>query len=274
MNLFPESVHLFDALYPDDPALSRCYSALCVIGGMLFSLMMERVIPHSHAHEHPIAQSVPMNVIDPEQPQQPEEHGVQAKSPKEVTLDVFDPTEVTERVSFSGAGALILHHLPEGMMCFLSMYHDWQFGLLVSFALAVHDMPSGICIALPMYLSTGSKTKPFLLCLLAAFTYVLGGLFGWLLIEVAAEETTDTIMAVLFGLTSGVMLYVSFVELLPAAITAANRHRETESKDTLIDQHAHQGTYIYKATIASVFAGFLVMEVGNILLAKSGGHSH
>merc|ERR1712141_688326 len=91
------------------------------------------------------------------------------------------------RVSFSVAAALILHHLPEGMAAFIALYHDMQFGVFISFALALHDLPSGVCIALPTYLATGKKMKPFLLCVFAAFAYFLGGCIGWIIIELSSD---------------------------------------------------------------------------------------
>merc|ERR1712098_62487 len=127
------------------------------------------------------------------------------------------------RVSYSVAVALILHHLPEGMAVFLSLYHDLDFGILVSVALAIHDFPSGVCIALPTYLATGSLMKPFLLCLLAAFAYFLGGVLGWVIVIVGTESFVQTFVGIMFGITSGIMLYVAFVEILPTAITTANR---------------------------------------------------
>jgi len=176
------------------------------------------------------------------------------------------------RVSYSVAIALILHHLPEGMAAFISLYYDLEFGILVSFALAIHDLPSGVCIALPTYLATGSKTKPFVLCLLAAVAYFLGGILGWIIIISATDQFVDTFVGVMFSLTSGVMLYVAFVEILPTAIVAANRSREAKLIPN--GHHHHEQSRVYVATIIGIFLGFLVMEIGNILLAVSGGHSH
>ena len=164
------------------------------------------------------------------------------------------------RVSYSVAIALILHHLPEGMAAFLSLYHDLQFGILVSVALAIHDLPSGVCIALPTYLATGSLMKPFLLCLLAAFAYFLGGILGWIIIVIGTDQFIESFVGVMFGITSGIMLYVAFVEILPTAIVTANRSREAKLIPSGDNAHHHHGqSPVYLATIIAIFLGFLVM---------------
>eukprot|EP00483_Globobulimina_turgida_P002689 UN02694 len=165
-------------------------------------------------------------------------------------------------ISYSVAFALILHHFPEGIATFVSLYHDLEFGILVAFALALHDIPAGICIAVPTYLSTGSKTKPFILCFFAAITYPIGALVGWLIIENSTEEVVDIFVATLFAIIGGVMLYVSFVELLPTSIIAANRLTSADGKNRM------------SVSITLLFVGFLVMAISNISLKSVGGHSH
>jgi len=184
------------------------------------------------------------------------------------SFDEMDQPENLSRLSYSIAFALVLHHLPEGIATFISLYYDFEFGLLVAFALAIHDIPSGICIAVPTYCATGSMKTPFALCLLAAAAYPIGGLIGWLVVETASEEFTDAFTGVLFGMTGGIMLYIAFVELLPTAIMAAKRY--SLMKGDVSDKYKQ----IYSMTIVGIFVGFLVMDISTILLAESGGHSH
>lgn len=166
------------------------------------------------------------------------------------------------RVSYAVAFALILHHFPEGIATFISLYYDFEFGVLVAFALAIHDIPAGVCIAVTTYVATGSRRKPLLLCLIAALAYPLGALVGLLVIETAEQSTVDAFVGALFGVTGGIMLYIAFVELLPSAIMSA--------KDAA--KKGHKKVYGY--SLAAIFVGFLVMDVSSIILAVTGGHSH
>jgi len=183
--------------------------------------------------------------------------------------DEIEKPENLSHLSYTIAAALILHHLPEGIATFISLYYDFEFGLLVAFALVIHDVPSGICIAVPTYCATGSMVKPFLLCLAAAAAYPIGGLIGWLVVEVASDAFVDSFIGALFGVTGGIMLYIAFVELLPTAIMAAKRYTSSTSKG-----NEDQNKRIYAVSIAGIFIGFLVMDISTILLAEAGGHSH
>ena len=271
MNLLPESIEqLHHSTERESQSVAHLYALLSVIAGLLISLTMERVFPHSHGHghsEHEKESEETNSSLDPRRVVQA------AQSPKENKNEIQMQRESNmPRISYSVAAALILHHLPEGMAAFVALYHDMEFGILVSFALAIHDLPSGVCIALPLYLVTGSKTKPFLLCILAAFAYLFGGIIGWIIIELADQAFVDSIIGVLFGVTSGVMLFVAFIELLPTAIVSANRHRESEN--TPNGGSYHRDNRVYIATITAIFGGFLVMDIGNILLDEFGGHTH
>merc|ERR1719474_2586325 len=99
--------------------------------------------------------------------------------------------ENLSHLSYTIAAALILHHLPEGIATFISLYYDFEFGILVAFALVIHDIPSGVCIAVPTYFATGSMIKPLLLCLAAAAAYPIGGLIGWAVVESASDAFVD-----------------------------------------------------------------------------------
>ena len=280
MNLIPEGVEQFHHATGEQSAgMAHFYNVLCIIGGIAMSLAMELIVPHDHGHLHPAVSAEPQ-VDDLEMCERCEElnspqntrfgngqPSPKSKDPKE------EQTMLTRaelpRVSYSVAIALILHHLPEGMAVFLSLYHDFEFGILMAIALGIHDLPSGVCIALPIYLATGSKVTPFWLCLLAALAYVLGGLLGWAIIISATDRFVGSFIGVMFGMTSGIMLYVALVEILPTAIVTASRTQEGHNG------HRHRGkSGVYVATIVSMFLGILVMELGNIMLAESGGHSH
>eukprot|EP01083_Nonionella_stella_P040150 109132_1 len=187
------------------------------------------------------------------------------------TEDTNEETNENElnlsQTSYAVAFALILHHFPEGIATFVSLYHDLEFGILVAFALALHDIPSGICISVPLYCATGSKAKPFLLCAVAAIVYPIGACIGWVIIKTnSSAKFIDTFIAILVGITGGIMLYISLVELLPTAIISANNASHLKEND--------KAKHVLTKSLCWLFAGLLVMSVSNILLLQAGGHSH
>merc|ERR1712154_582054 len=108
---------------------------------------------------------------------------------------------------------------------------------------------------------------PFILCLIAAAAYPLGGLIGWAIVASASETFIDAFIGALFGLTSGLLLYFAFVELLPTAIMAAKRHGGSVQDESKYKK-------IYVVAIGGIFLGFLVMDISGIVLDATGGHSH
>ena len=152
------------------------------------------------------------------------------------------------------------------MLWFYIIYlkYDFEFEILVAFALAIHDIPGGICIAIPTYLATGKKWIPFLLCTIAAIAYPIGAIIGWIIVDTASEANIQKFIAALFGITAGIMLYVAFIELLPTSIISAHRIMAS-SRDS-------QNIFVW--CTALLFIGFLVMDISAILLSASGGHSH
>jgi len=278
VNLIPECVELLNhAGEYETEALPHLFALLCVIAGIAIAFVSDRCCAHHHHEECPMdsnpkpesndKQSTPLATDDAVNGDAIEmdpmdQSGSVVDLPSNDDEDGAKPQNLS-RLSYSIAFALILHHLPEGIATFISLYYDFEFGVLVTFALVIHDVPSGICIAVPTYFATGSMIKPLLLCLAAAAAYPIGGLIGWAVVESASDAFVDSFIGVLFGVTGGIMLYIAFVELLPTAIMTAKRLSMKE-----------QYKSIYRWTLGGIFVGFLVMDISTILLAQTGGHSH
>lgn len=110
--------------------------------------------------------------------------------------------------------AVAAHNLPEGMLVSLTAAEDFRMGLPVGIAIALHNIPEGIAIAAPVLFATGSRKKAFFLTLFAGLTEPLGALLAMTILGGRVEAGwTGT----LFAGIAGLMLAISFGELLPAA---------------------------------------------------------
>ena len=87
-------------------------------------------------------------------------------------------------------------------------------GLPIALAVALHNIPEGIAVAVPVYYGTGSRGKAFLCAALSGLSEPFGALLCYLIL---APFLTDTMLGVVFGAVAGIMLYISFSELLPAS---------------------------------------------------------
>jgi ZIP family zinc transporter len=71
-------------------------------------------------------------------------------------------------------------------------------------------------VALPVFAQTGSRVKAFLFGALSSLPLPMGAGIAWILLATTNNVKPSPLMhAVVFGFVGGMMLYVSFTELLP-----------------------------------------------------------
>ena len=127
------------------------------------------------------------------------------------SLDKQDPVfrdnnkAYIKRVGLLTAIAITAHNFPEGLATFFATLESPSVGMPLAFAIAIHNIPEGIAIAVPVYYATGNKGYAFAACLLSGM--LNHATFGWV-----------------FGLISGVMVFLALDELLPAAKRYAKGH--------------------------------------------------
>lgn len=140
-----------------------------------------------------------------------------------------------KRMGFMTALAIGIHNFPEGLATFTSALKDPHLGIAIAVAIAIHNIPEGIATSVPIYYSSGSRKKAFLVSFFSGITEPLGAIIGFLILQ---PFFNDSIFGILFGLIAGIMVFISLEELLPMA-------REYEkSKVTII------GTILGMAIIA------------------------
>ena len=110
--------------------------------------------------------------------------------------------------------AIILHNIPEGIATFVASNNNIKLGMSLAVAIAMHNIPEGISISIPIYYSTGSKKKAFLYTFVSAMSEPLGALITFLFLK---NIINDTMLGILFASIAGIMLQISFCELLPTA---------------------------------------------------------
>jgi len=122
------------------------------------------------------------------------------------------------------AASIIAHNFPEGLVLFLAALVEWEVGVATAFAIALHNLPEGISIAAPYYYASESYWKAIGISLFSGLTEPIGAFIGWAIIRNIWGYDT---FGILFGLTAGIMVYVSFAQLLPLA-----RKNDPEDKVT------------------------------------------
>ena len=125
------------------------------------------------------------------------------------------------RTGLMTAAALAIHNFPEGFATFLSGLQDPSLAIPVAVAIAIHNIPEGIAVSVPVYYATGSRKKGFWLSFASGLSEPLGALIGWLVLR---NFLTDTVFGVVFAAVAGIMVFISFDELLPTAEEYGEHH--------------------------------------------------
>ena len=91
---------------------------------------------------------------------------------------------------------------------------DAKLGAAMAIAIAIHNIPEGLCVAMPMFYATGRRTYSFFMGTLSGLTEIIGALIAWL---VLGADLGGNANGALFGLVAGMMSVISIQELLPTA---------------------------------------------------------
>lgn len=116
--------------------------------------------------------------------------------------------------------AIALHNLPEGMVIGASYAADdlastlfTGSGFIMAVVIGLHNVPEGMAVSVPLISGGMKKPKAVLLTALSGLPTVFGALLGY-----ALGGINDLMLVLSLGFASGAMLYVVFGELLPESI--------------------------------------------------------
>jgi len=110
--------------------------------------------------------------------------------------------------------AISLHNLPEGMAIGAAGAMETQTGILVALIIALHNIPEGMAISAPLSSGGVGAVKAVALTALAGFSTVIGALIG-----LAVGGLSSLATGICLALAGGAMLYVTFLEIIPQAIS-------------------------------------------------------
>ena len=140
--------------------------------------------------------------------------------------------------------ALAAHNAPEGLAVGVAAAHeDTGRAALMAFAIGMHNVPEGVCVAMPVYYATGSRSKAFWISFASGLAEPLGALIGYLFLRSFLD---DVVLGLVFASVAGIMIYICFDELLPAAQRTGAKHH---------------------LMMFGVTAGMLVMSISLVLLS-------
>lgn len=156
--------------------------------GIMFIMLIDFITPHEYIFERT---------------------GVDKKEKKLMSVGIFT------------ALGIAIHNFPEGLAVFIGSMSDISLGIPLAFAIAMHNIPEGIAVAMPIFYATKSRVKAFWYSFFSGVAEPVGAVIGILLL---APFLSDTIILLSLGFVAGIMVFISFDELLPASFAEEEGH--------------------------------------------------
>lgn len=161
---------------------------LAFFSGIALFMFLDFIIPHEYIEEH-------------------------------IRTDTHDKKIMTTGV-FIAIG-IAIHNFPEGIAVFMSSLGSIKLGMSLAFAIALHNIPEGIAIAVPIFYATKSKTKAFWYSFFAGIAEPIGALLAIFLLM---PFLNPTVLSFLLAVVAGIMVFISFDELLPLSYEGKGYH--------------------------------------------------
>ena len=117
--------------------------------------------------------------------------------------------------------AIGIHNFPEGLATFTSALTNMEIAIPIVFAIAIHNIPEGVAVSVPIYHATGNRKKAFIYSFLSGMAEPIGALVGFMFLM---PIWSPTLNAALLAFVSGIMIYISFDELLPGTEKYGHHH--------------------------------------------------
>lgn len=124
------------------------------------------------------------------------------------------------RTALITGAALLLHNFPEGVLTFFAGTADPALGLRTAAAIALHNIPEGLAVAVPFAYATRSRAAGVLAALVSGLAEPLGAVLAWLFLR---RFFTPGFLNGTVVLAAGIMVWVSFAQLLPDAFVPKHR---------------------------------------------------
>ncbi len=169
-------------------------SLVLLVFGALISLVLDIILPHHH-HD--------------------EEHEEPGHYIEECECSHGDS------VSSGMIIALVLHNLIEGLANGTTVSSDFRLGITMAVGIAIHNIPIGSTLAISMTSAGRKKISAVLYATLVGLSQPLGALIGLLIF---GGNMKPNVMAVCNSLVAGILVFISFDELWPAARNEGKRN--------------------------------------------------
>ncbi len=168
-----------------------------VVFGSFLSLLLDVVLPHRHHDNEDHEEEVPGHYLnDCECAHENHVHG-------------------------SMIIALLLHNILEGLATGVAVVSNSRLGMNMALGIAIHNIPIGTTLAVSMLSANKTRGNALLVATIVGLSQPLGAFLGT---TVLAGILTDGFLAVCNAIVAGILVFISFDELWPAARKSGSRN--------------------------------------------------
>jgi len=94
-------------------------------------------------------------------------------------------------------------------------------GVFTALAIAIHNIPEGISVSMPIFFATNNRKKAFIYSFLSGVAEPVGAIIGFV---VLMPFLTPGLLSSMLAFVAGIMVYISVDELLPIAHNYGHGH--------------------------------------------------
>lgn len=206
LELLPQAITALAIPFGDK--MGNLYATISFFGGMALIAIIDKLIPENK-NPHEFRDSEDINVV---------KNGTKMACSNDISKSSSKPLM---RTGLLTALAIGIHNFPEGLATFVSALQDPSVAIPIVVAIAIHNIPEGIAVSVPIFYATGNRKRAFWYSFTSGLSEPLGAAIGYLILM---PFINDTVNGIIFGAIAGIMVFISFDELLPAAREYGEHH--------------------------------------------------
>lgn len=180
-DLIPEVIEIIESLKQEDKVIGIVLSLLFILIGIVLLKILDLFVPEHHHVHHEKEDNL-----------------------KEHNSHIFHIGIIT-------ALSLMLHNILEGITIYITGLNNFKLGLLMAISVGCHNLPLGVEIAASMDMNQKKKILKYLTFLILSLSSFIGAFILYLL----KTELNVWLEEILISQTIGMLIYISFLELLP-----------------------------------------------------------
>lgn len=116
---------------------------------------------------------------------------------------------------------IAIHNFPEGLVTFFGTIKDPNLGFVLLIAIALHNIPEGVSVSFPIFYATKNRKKAFTWSFLSGIAEPAGAVIGF---SILYPFISPFALNMALAFVAGIMLFISFDELLPVSLRYGEEH--------------------------------------------------